>query len=41
MSYERLVGYCRIEEVDFATTMTENTECKFWPKYDVWQRYTE
>ena len=41
MSYKRLVGYCRIEEVDFATTMTENTECKFWPKYDVWQRYNE
>ena len=41
MSYKRLVGYCRIEEVDFATTMTKNTKCKFWPKYDVWDRYTE
>ncbi len=41
MSYKRLVGYCRIEEVDFATTMTENTQCKFWPKYDIWQRYSK
>jgi len=41
MSYKRLVGYCRIAGVDFATTMTRNTKCKFWPKYDVWHRYTK
>ncbi len=41
MSYKRLVGYCRLEEVDFATTMTKNTKCKFWPKYDIWNRYTK
>ncbi|MAK79257.1 MAG: hypothetical protein CMH00_03420 [Marinovum sp.] len=41
MSYKRLVGYCRINETDFATTMIKNTSCKIWPKYDVWQRYTK
>lgn len=41
MSYKRLVGYCRINETDFATTMINNTSCKIWPKYDVWGRYSE
>ena len=41
MSYKRLVGYCRINETDFATTMINYTSCKIWPKYDVWGRYRE
>ena len=41
MSYKRLVGYCRVDQTDFATTMIKNTSCKIWPKYDVWRRYTE
>ena len=41
MSYKRLVGYCRIGKTDFATTLIENTNCKIWQKYDVWQRYSE
>jgi endonuclease YncB( thermonuclease family) len=41
MSYQRLVGYCRIGKTDFATALIENTNCKIWPKYDVWQRYSK
>ena len=28
MSYKRLVGYCRVDQTDFATTMINNTSCK-------------
>jgi len=38
-SYDRVVGYCSIEDKDFAQTMVENKFCKFWFKYDVWNRY--
>jgi endonuclease YncB( thermonuclease family) len=38
-SYDRVVGYCSIEGKDFAQTMVDNKFCKFWPKYDVWNRY--
>ncbi len=38
-SYDRVVGYCSIESEDFAQTMVDNKFCKFWPKYDVWNRY--
>lgn len=38
-SYDRVVGYCSIEGKDFAQLMVENKLCKFWLKYDVWNRY--
>ena len=38
-TYDRIVGYCSIEGKDFAHLMVENKLCKFWPKYDVWNRY--
>ena len=38
-TYDRVVGYCSIEGEDFAQIMVNNKFCKFWPKYDVWNRY--
>ena len=38
-TYDRVVGYCSIEGKDFAQMMVDNKFCKFWPKYDVWNRY--
>ena len=38
-TYDRLVGYCSIEGKDFARTMMNETSCKLWAKYDVWDRY--
>ena len=38
-TYDRVVGYCAIEGKDFAQLMVDNEFCKFWPKYDVWNRY--
>ena len=38
-TYDRVVGYCSIEGKDFAQIMVDNNFCKFWPKYDVWNRY--
>ena len=32
----RVVGYCSIEGKDFARTMMNETSCKLWAKYDVW-----
>lgn len=38
-TYDRVVGYCSIEGKDFAQTMMNETSCKLWAKYDVWDRY--
>ena len=38
-TYDRVVGYCSIDGKDFAQTMMDNTSCKLWAKYDVWNRY--
>ena len=38
-TYDRVFGYCSIEGKDFAQIMVDNKFCKFWPKYDVWNRY--
>ena len=38
-TYDRVVGYCKINGVDFGKTMMDNTSCKLWKKYDVWNRY--
>ena len=38
-TYDRVVGYCSVEGKDFGQIMVNNKFCKFWPKYDVWNRY--
>ena len=38
-SYDRLVGYCSIGGADFSLFMMQNSSCKVWEKYDVWDRY--
>ena len=38
-SYDRLVGYCSIGGADFGLFMMQNSSCKVWEKYDVWDRY--
>ena len=38
-TYDRLVGYCEINGADFGAYMMDNSSCKVWEKYDVWDRY--
>ena len=38
-TYDRLVGYCEINDTDFGRYMMQNSACKVWEKYDVWDRY--
>ena len=38
-TYDRLVGYCEVARADFGKMMMNNSECKVWRKYDVWDRY--
>ena len=38
-SYDRLVGYCTAGGTDFGLYMMQNSSCKVWEKYDVWNRY--
>jgi hypothetical protein len=38
-SYDRVVGYCAVGGSDFGSYMMQNSSCKVWPKYDVWDRY--
>ena len=38
-TYDRLVGYCKINGTDFGQYMMNNSSCKVWEKYDVWDRY--
>ena len=38
-TYDRLVGYCKIQDVDFGLFMMKNSACEVWEKYDVWDRY--
>ena len=38
-TYDRLVGYCSIENQDFGLFMMLNSARKLWKKYDVWGRY--
>ena len=38
-TYDRLVGYCEINGTDFGRYMMQNSACKVWEKYDVWDRY--
>ena len=38
-SYDRLVGYCTVNDADFGLYMMLNSSCEVWDKYDVWDRY--
>jgi endonuclease YncB( thermonuclease family) len=38
-TYDRLVGYCKINGLDFGEMMMRDTDCKVWEKYDVLDRY--
>tara|TARA_S200000501_G_scaffold321140_1_gene316419 strand:- start:314 stop:787 length:474 start_codon:yes stop_codon:yes gene_type:complete len=38
-TYDRLVGYCEVAEADFGKMMMNNSQCKVWRKYDIWDRY--
>ena len=38
-TYDRLVGYCEINGADFGQYMMNNSSCKVWEKYDVWDKY--
>ena len=38
-TYDRLVGYCSVNGLDFGRFMMQNSACKVWEKYDVWDRY--
>ena len=38
-TYDRLVGYCKVNGTDFGRYMMKNSACKVWEKYDVWDRY--
>ena len=38
-TYDRLVGYCNVSGIDFGRYMMQNSSCKVWEKYDVWDRY--
>ena len=38
-TYDRVVGYCSINGVDFGKMMMDETSCNLWAKYDVWDRY--
>ena len=38
-TYDRLVGYCEVAGSDFGRMMMDNSECKVWRKFDVWDRY--
>ena len=38
-TYDRLVGYCEVAGSDFGRMMMDNSQCKVWRKYDVWDRY--
>jgi endonuclease YncB( thermonuclease family) len=39
MSYDRVVGYCTINDEDYGSIMMQNTTCKLWAKFDVFNRY--
>ena len=38
-TYDRLVGYCEVKGSDFGRMMMDNSQCKVWREYDVWDRY--
>ena len=39
MSYDRVVGYCSINDEDYGSVMMQNTSCKLWSKFDVFNMY--
>ncbi|WP_430465756.1 thermonuclease family protein [Tabrizicola sp.] len=38
-TYDRMVGYCKMNGSDMGRLLIANTTCRVWEKYDVWNRY--
>ena len=38
-TYDRLVGYYKIDGSDFGKYTMDNASCVVWEKIDVWDRY--
>lgn len=38
-TYDRFVAYCSIDGKDFGKYMIQNTSCKPWKKFDIWNKY--
>ena len=38
-TYDRAVGYCSINGNDLGELLFQNTQCRVWEQYDVWDRY--
>ena len=38
-TYDGVVGYCSINGIDFGKMMMDETSCKLWAKYDIWNKY--
>ena len=38
-TYDRFVGYCKVDGDDLGELMINYTDCTVWEKYDIWDRY--
>ena len=38
-SYDRFVAYCEIKGSDFGESIMQETSCRAWKKFDIWNRY--
>ena len=38
-SYDRYVAYCEINGSDFGESLMQETSCRAWKKFDIWNRY--
>ena len=38
-TYDRFVAYCSIDGKDFGEYMIQNSLCKPWKKFDIWNKY--
>ena len=38
-SYDRFVAYCEIKGSDFGESLMQETSCRAWKKFDIWNRY--
>ena len=38
-TYDRFVAYCSIDGKDFGEYMIQNSSCKPWKKFDIWNKY--
>ena len=38
-TYDRFVAYCSMNGKDFGQYMIQNSSCKPWKKFDIWNKY--